>query len=395
MWDDAVGVGMPSIFLGQHAFVDAGHRVRFLYPGRDNRKYEYQGVELHQFRFRWPVASPRHRWLHRITAKIYTWAFLPAAFTAAYRSARDMRPDVIYGHFYPAAPVAWLLARLLRMPNVTRMYGTFLHAWLSPWWKRILKFEEALAFRIPCAYLIMTNDGTRGDDCAHALGTPAHRFKFWRNGIDKSVYQPDVDVDAFKRALEIPATDRIVMSITRLVEWKGVHRLIAALPAVLDQFPGVTAIIVGDGDERRRLESMARDLGVASKVRFVGAIPHSQTPEYMNAADVFVSLYRVSNVGNPLLEALCCGRCIVTLSNGATPKLIEHGVTGILVDEGRLDELPRALIDVLRDGEKRRRLAAAARRYAVEHLQTWPERTAMEIRLIEDLVREQGRRLGR
>ena len=386
MWDDEEQAGMPSIYLGQKAFVDAGHTVRFVYPGRQNRVYRDHGIELQEFKFRWPAVSERHIWFHRVNVKIYWWMFMLVATFVALRTARRMRPDVVYGHFFAAAPVAWLIGKLFGVPNITRMYGTFLYPWLQPFWKRMLKFEDVLAFKIPCAYLIVTNDGTRGDDCAKALRVPENRLKFWRNGIEKGVYEAEFDSAAFKEAMGIPRADKIILSLGRLVRWKGVDRLLAALPDVLKQCPDTSVLLVGDGEDRSRLEKMADTLCVRHKVKFVGGVVHQETSRYMNAADLFVSLYHLSNVGNPLLEALCCGKCIVTLSNGATPKLVRDGVTAILVDENRLSELPSVMVSLLKNDTKRACMGQAARKFAIEKLQTWPERLAMEVELIEQLV---------
>lgn len=385
-WDHEDRKGMPSIYLGHKQFVDAGHRVVFAYAGARNRTYDVDGVSMVEFTVPFPVVPPRHIWWHRLSLKLYYFAFIVTAARVALRCTRDFKPDVIYGQFLQAAPVAWFLGRRFGVPNITRMYGTFLYPWLQPFWKRLLRYEDVLAFKIPCRYMIMTNDGTRGDECAAFLGMPPGRLRFWRNGVDKWRFDEPVDTDAVRAAAGVPPGDIMLLALCRLEKWKGVDRLIAAMPEVLRRHPRATAVIVGDGEERDALERQAHDIGVADRVRFLGAIHHDQTPPLLLATDIFVSLYKLSNVGNPLLEALCAGACIVTVNNGATGKLIGHGETGTLIDESRLETLPDVLSSLAMDPEARARFGAAARRYADQHLKTWPERCAMEVRLIEDLV---------
>lgn len=385
-WDDEDRKGMPSIYLEHKALRDAGHEVLYLYPQRDTREFDYDGIRMRTFRLRFALPDPGRLWPTRLAVKIYYPIFLCRASWEALRVARRFRPDIVYGQLYQAVPVAWLVSRVRRIPNITRMYGTFLAPWVRSW-KRFLRYEEVFAYKVPCDVFIMTNDGTRGDECAEALGVPPGRFRFWRNGVDKSMYRPDFDRARFKAERGIPAHHVVLLALGRLERWKGVDRLIAALPAVLATHPDLTVLVVGDGAERGRLEAQARELGVERAVRFMGAILHADIAEFLNGADVFVSLYHYSNVGNPLLEALACGKCIVTLDNGATGKLIRDGDTGVLVDEAALDRLPAALLRVVGDPALRARLSTAALAFAETNLQTWPERLRMEVDLVEQLAR--------
>jgi len=277
-WDAEDRKGMPSIYLGHRAFVEAGHQVLFAVPGRRTRTYDYDGIRVHEFRLPIPIAPSRHRWLHRLSHKIRWLAFLIVGTITGFRLGRRFRPDVVYGQFYHAAPVAWLLARLWKVPNITRMYGTFLFPYLHSFRGRLRKFDEALAFKIPCSYLIMTNDGTRGGDCAAALGVPAERLRLWRNGVDLELYHPDLEGVGVKNELVIPPDHKLILALSRLESWKRVDRLITALPPVVQEYPQVTAVIVGDGEDRVALEALARRLGVERHVRFVGMVQHDSTP---------------------------------------------------------------------------------------------------------------------
>jgi glycosyltransferase involved in cell wall biosynthesis len=392
-WDEEEWKGMPSIYLGQKGFVDAGHEVLYVFPSKKTKRYDYHGIKMHEFRLSFPRISPRHIWLLRLSLKIYWPVYVVAATIKALQLSKEFRPHVVYGHFFYGAPVAWVIGRVRKIPNITRMYGTFLFPWLHPKWKRLLKLEDILAFKIPCNYLIMTNDGTRGDDCAAILGTPKERFMFWRNGVDKEMYNPFFNKDQFKDALSIPSNHKTILALSRLVEWKRVDRLITAMPDILKEFPWATALIVGDGDDREKLEYLSKKLGIQDYVKFAGAVDHRDIGQFLNAADLFVSLYELSNVGNPILEALCCGKCIVSINNGATGRLIHNGETGVLLGETELHRLPETLASLLKNNKRRKSLAQEARKYAVEHLQTWPERIKMEVELIQQLVESRNTKI--
>ena len=80
------------------------------------------------------------------------------------------------------------------------------------------------------------------------------------------------------------------------------------------------------------MEALARDLDVSENVRFAGAVPQQDVVSYMHAADAFLAVADLSNVGNPLLEAMACGMCIVAVDAGDTRDLIEDGLRGRLVE---------------------------------------------------------------
>ena len=200
------------------------------------------------------------------------------------------------------------------------------------------------------------------------------------------MYDPCPDPGSLKAELGIADDHKLIVAVSRLESWKRVDRLITALPAIVRQCAQVTAVIVGDGEDRRALERLAQALGVERHTRFIGMVRHERVARFLNAADIFVSLYDLSNAGNPLLEALCCGKCIVSLDNGATRELIPNEDVGILLPVDQPNTLVDVLVALLRDDARRRRLGRAARARALALLQTWEQRMAMEVGLIEELV---------
>lgn len=106
-------------------------------------------------------------------------------------------------------------------------------------------------------------------------------------------------------------------------------------------------VIVGNGSERERLQGIARELGVEQHVRFEGAVPHGEIIQYLAAADIFLSFYDWSNVGNPLLEAMMAGKCIVTLNNGDTGQFVKNEENGILLEYEEPPKLPEVIRNLL------------------------------------------------
>jgi glycosyltransferase involved in cell wall biosynthesis len=106
---------------------------------------------------------------------------------------------------------------------------------------------------------------------------------------------------------------------------------------------------------------------------------------YLWAADVFLSTNELSNVGNPLLEAMVTGRCVVTLDEGDTRDLIRDGETGVLLSSGEPQVIADAVAQLSRDPDRRRRLGATARRVAERSFWSWDQRLDAEVDAVEEL----------
>ena len=118
----------------------------------------------------------------------------------------------------------------------------------------------------------------------------------------------------------------------------------------------------------------------------------------MHASDVFLAIADLSNVGNPLLEAMACGMCIVAVDAGDTKDLIADGRTGRLVDSSNRSGIARPLeerladllVSLAGDAPERARLAEGAAAYAREHFWTWEQRMAAEVEAVEAMATRTG-----
>lgn len=151
---------------------------------------------------------------------------------------------------------------------------------------------------------------------------------------------------------------RYILTICRLVVWKGVEGILRALR----ELPGdVELLVAGDGDMLEPWRELARELGLAERAHFLGNVPHARIPLWIRAADVFVLNSRYEGLSHTLLEVKALGTPIVASRVCGNPEVVEHGVDGLLVDPRDPGELLEALRRLLDDPE----LAA---RYAREGL---------------------------
>jgi len=176
-----------------------------------------------------------------------------------------------------------------------------------------------------------------------------------------------VDTQTFSPAVPPAGGDPVVGFVGALTVQKGVATLLEALARL---GPGVRCVIVGDGPERGRLETLARKLGIGRKVEFAGALPHARIPAVLRGMSVFVLPAQTvpgcqERFGRVLAEAMATGLPVVGTDSGEIPNVI--GDAGLVVPERDAEALARALGEIVADREKARALGARARHRVEEN----------------------------
>jgi glycosyltransferase involved in cell wall biosynthesis len=352
---------------------------------------EDEGILLHRYRAGISFDSNPNRPLPiRLSSRVLRYlAYLVLGTWNAVRVGRLVRPDVVIGyHYHGAVPARWT-ARLLGVPNVTRLFGTQLGRILDDPLRRLGAFMQIFAFRTPASLIIMHDDGSQGDRVAQRLGVPPERVRFWRDGYDSSLYANGERFPETRRALGIPAEHVVLFCAGRMTADKRMDRLVEMLPDVLREAPDVTLLLIGDGPDRPAIERAVEGAGLSAHVRLTGAVPREVLARYINCADIFVGVSDRTNANLPPIEAMTCGKPVVALDVGGTRSLVDDGVTGVLVDAARWrTELPRALVALLRDPARRVALGEAARAKVLREIPTLEERASMEVELVAQVVRE-------
>ncbi len=388
--------GAPSLYETLKGYEARGWIVFFLTLQRDGSKIVekdiFKNIYIKELEIPLTISSPYLTWYMKVIRKFLAVFIFPfMAIFVGWKIIKEHDVDIIYGYEVYGILAAWVLSKLFGRPLVSRFQGTLLVRYLFP--KRLFallkRFEQVIAFKLPANLYIITDDGTQGDLVLSTLNPAARlRARFWRNGLNTSFFRPcpSSAVPALRAGLGVDNDHIVLLSLSRLERWKRVDRAISALPQIIREEKDVRLIIVGDGEERESLEELAKTLGVDSHVQFKGKVPHDRVVDYINAADIFISVYDFSNVGNPLLEAMSCGRCIVTLNSGTTGELIKDGETGMLLDAEQLDRLPEIIVKLIRDPNLRRVLGENARRFAEANFWTWEERMQAEVEEVTRLA---------
>lgn len=218
-----------------------------------------------------------------------------------------------------------------------------------------------------------------------ALGVPREKVHVVYPGVDVGRFAGRVSGDTVRKRY-VGDGEILLLTVGRLQRRKGHDLTIEALAAVKSELPHVRYLIVGDGEERSRLEELVDQCGVRDRVSFTGAVEADELPAYYAAADVFVHPNRieqgdVEGFGIVFLEAAAAGLPVIGGNTGGVPEAIQEGVTGLLVTGTDVSELAGA-IRTLAESQPLRRKMGESGRARVSREFTW-ERAAADVVAIQ------------
>jgi len=148
-----------------------------------------------------------------------------------------------------------------------------------------------------------------------------------------------------------PFTSPTVFYVGMLNKRKGVDDLIRAIPSVKNEIKDVKVYIAGTGPELNKLKNLAKSLGLEENVSFLGFITDEKKISYMKSTDVFVLPTYWESFPLVLLEAMACGRPIISTDVGGNPSAVVDGVNGFLVKPGNWRQISEKLIYLFKNKE--------------------------------------------
>jgi glycosyltransferase involved in cell wall biosynthesis len=204
------------------------------------------------------------------------------------------------------------------------------------------------------------------DHLVGKYGVRPGRVTIIPNGIDTSVFSGERDTGRLRMELGIGESDAVIGSVGRLTLQKGVEYLLKAFEMVLERNRAVKLVIVGEGELRGELESLALELGIRDRVVFTGI--RQDIPDLLALFDVFAlaSLWE----GQPItiMEAMAAGKPIAVTDVGGNAEILEHGRSGMIVPARDPETLAESLGILLDDRRAAEALGESARDYAEKNL---------------------------
>lgn len=222
---------------------------------------------------------------------------------------------------------------------------------------------------------------------------PAGRIPVVYSGVNIERFIPDLDGRRLRREIHIQPEAKVVAMIARFQPVKGHHVFQAMAEQVAAQEPEVQFIVAGDdafgaaADRRYRDDMLAQAGGspiLRRRLHYIG-FRHDVEQVYA-AADVVVCASDFESYGKANLEAMACGKPVVSTRTGGPAETIIDGETGFLVDSGDAAGLARQVIRLLRDADRRRQVGQAGRQHIRRHFST-AAAAAAYTQIFEDLLK--------
>lgn len=273
--------------------------------------------------------------------------FIGAALRAAGR-----KPQLVVALHPHLAPIVWAMrARERKFRSMIFTHG--IEVWQPLGWPRGTALRRADAVLGPSA-----------DTVRHLVSEQrispgkVHRLPW---GLDSELEARVAAAAPVEVPAGFPTAGRKILTVGRWVraeQYKGADMLIASLPRILKTAPDVSLVLVGDGDDRLRLEQLARDLGVSERAHFLFGLSPEQLFACFTSCDVFSLPSRGEGFGMVFLEAMACGKPVIGGAHGGIPDIIEDGVTGLLVPYGDAERLAQAFETLFNDPARSWEMAA-------------------------------------
>jgi glycosyltransferase involved in cell wall biosynthesis len=286
-------------------------------------------------------------------------------FGRAHRAVAAFRPDIV--HIATEATLGWSLLRYVLkrgLPVVSSFHTNFDQysghygvGWAkSLIWQYLRWFHNRTRESYVPSYTTIRDLEERG----------FQRLELWRRGVDSEVFRPDrPGRHEVRRALGWSPDDVVITYVSRLAPEKNVDYLADALSIVASRRPDVRILFVGDGPSRRALEGR-----IGAIAHFAGYRGQADLADHYAAGDLFAFASRTETLGNVVLEAMSSGLPVVALAAGGVSETVRSGSTGILVGAGEpVERFAKAMLWLIEQSDERRRMAEAARAYAVS--QNW------------------------
>jgi glycosyltransferase involved in cell wall biosynthesis len=358
-----------------HALRGLGHDVEVVGP---------RHVEQERFGAGAGFVDGLKRWLPGAAYETLELAYALTDYRRLAMVVRQFRPDVIYERYNLYFPSGIWARRRFGVPLLLevnaplyeerRRFGGLALPLLARWseqhvWRSadlVLPVTEVLAGRVTAA------------------GVPRERIHVIPNGINEQAFARLPDRESAKRRLGL--AQRFVLGFVGFMrDWHGLDRVLRFMKG--QSRADLHALFVGDGPDRARLERIAVELGLASRLTITGVLQREDVPAAIAAFDVALQP-AVVDYASPLklFEYLYVGLPIVAPDSANIREILSDGDNGLLFDPDREDSFGSALGRLLENEDLRRRLAARATETVRLRDLTWTGNARRVTRLAESLA---------
>lgn len=372
------GTGIANLYNLKHFATYSDMQIDLItsHQTRDNFVIEnpYANVRLHRL----PVGMSN---IHNSALKdllSYTWK----AFWHCRKLHKKNHYDICFAYStVPAGFVAFMLKKTMGLPYIVSLRGSDVPGFDE-------RYKRIYPLLTPGIKYIWKN-ANRVHSVSEELSqlslrtAPKQEITVVNNGVDCRQFRPKERKSYVDKRLTI-------LCVGRFVERKGHAGLLQVL-AKLDKhtiFP-IRLLLIGTGQMKAKIQSLAQDLDISGIVEFTGYVPHDKLPNIYNTSDVFVLLSKIEGMSNALLEALAAGLPIIATDAGGVRQLVHNELNGFLLSkDGSEQELENAFRKILNSSKLREAMSKRSREIAKKY--EWSNQSESLLHLIRQTMREQA-----
>ena len=299
------------------------------------------------------------------------------------------QPQVVHTHSAKGGILGRLAASSLRVPVVVHtVHGAPFHDYQNALARNMIRLCEQFA-ATRCHALVSVADAMT-DQLVQARVAPREKFSTVYSGLRVG---PFLDAETHREATRLQwgyAPQHIVVGkLARLFELKGHQYLIDAAPSIVERFPDIRFLFVGDGILRQQLQQQIDRLGLREYFQFTGLVEPARVPSLLSAMDMLVHTSLREGLARALPQALLAGRPVISYDIDGAREVVIPGKTGILLPPRSVKELSDSVIQLAQDSSLRTTLARAGQRLCEQrfHYQSMAQQLRQ---LYLDLLPTQG-----
>lgn len=296
------------------------------------------------------------------------------------------RFDIVHAHDWIVAFAARVLKASCGIPLISTIHAT---EWGRNWGihnevqRYISSVEWWLTYE---SWKVIVNSGYMYNEVCEVFHLPPDKVRVIPNGVDLDKFRGYVRDSVFRRNFAAD-NEKIVFFIGRLVNEKGAHILLDAMPKILTYYSDVKLVITGKGPQLDFLRNKAASMGIEDKVYFTGYISDDILSKLYMCVDVavFPSLYEP--FGIVVLESMVAGVPVVVSDAGGIGEIVEHGIDGMKAYAGNPESLADSILEVLHNPVRAEKMKTRAME-KLHRQYDWRHLSELALKTYEEVVNE-------
>ncbi|MGR5000237.1 glycosyltransferase family 4 protein [Vibrio celticus] len=292
---------------------------------------------------------------------------------------KSIAPDLVHSHYASGYGILGFLSGRSYL-RVTSLYGAEVYDFP---YKSILHKK---LLELVCS---------TSDKVLSTSNAMAKEYKSIYPNLPKPIITPfGVDIDKFKSKITLKENNEIHLGLVKKLEYKyGIDILIKALGILVNEYkvPNVSLSVVGGGSQKKSLEALILSEGLTNHVSLLGWLDNDQIPNYLDELDIVVipSRFDSESFGVSAVESLSMGIPTIVSNVGGLPEVVEHGVSGIVIEKEDPALLAETILYLINDEEKLSKFKKNSRKRVID-LFNWNENVSQVIDIYEDMLSFKG-----